>query len=58
MLKTSFQWPLALTHTLAHLHEEDQPPLINLLEFLVAVASALHIVFRQFSNVFLNIVCF
>jgi hypothetical protein len=26
MLQTSFRWPLALTHTLAHLHEEDQNP--------------------------------
>jgi hypothetical protein len=42
MLQTSFRWPLTLTHTLAHLHEEDQPPLIYLLEFLAAVASVLH----------------
>jgi hypothetical protein len=50
MLQTSFRWPLAPTHTLAHLHEEDQPPLINLLEFLAAVASVLHTIFHQFSN--------
>jgi hypothetical protein len=46
MLQTSFRWPLALTHTLAHLYEEDQPLLMNLLEFLAAVASVLHTVFH------------
>jgi hypothetical protein len=45
MLQTSFRWLLTLTHTLAHLHEEDQPPLINLLEFLAVVASVLHTIF-------------
>jgi len=34
------------THTLAHFHEEDQPLLINLLEFLVVVASVLHTIFH------------
>jgi hypothetical protein len=50
MLQTSFRWLLVLTDTIAHLYEEDQPLLITLLEFLVAVASVLHTVFHYFSN--------
>jgi hypothetical protein len=46
MLQTSFQWPLALTHTLAHLYEEDQPPLMNCWSFLAVVASVPHTVFH------------
>jgi hypothetical protein len=42
MSQTSFRWPLAPTHTLDHLHEEDQLLWINLLSLQANVASVLH----------------
>jgi hypothetical protein len=60
MSQTSFRWPLTLTHTLAHLHEEDQNPydVFAVVSQPVVQASILHTIFHQFSNVLLNLVCF
>ena len=51
MLQNSFQWPLAMTHTLAHLYEEDQLLRMNLMESLSCCSiSPSHNPFHQFSN--------